>query len=132
MGRVLGIDVGDRRTGIAVSDALGITCRPLTVVQEADRRLLGLEILRLAAEQGATKLVVGLPRPLGGGSSAQLERSQEVAGMLARIAGIPVETWSERFTTKMAKRLKPGQGHADAVAAAFMLQNYLDARMGQE
>jgi len=130
VGRILGIDVGDRRTGVAVSDVVGIACRPLTVIEETDRQALGSEVLRIAAEHEATAVVVGIPRPLRGGDSRQAARSREVVGLLRNTATIPIVTWDERFTTKLARELKPGTGHADAVAAAFMLQNYLDAKWG--
>lgn len=131
MGRILGIDVGDRRTGVAVSDVAGVACRPLVVIEETDRRALGDKVLRLAAEHEATTVVVGIPRPLGGGDGPQAARSREVVTLLQRVSSIPVVAWDERFTTKLAKKLKPGAGHADAVAAAFMLQNFLDAQAGR-
>ncbi len=132
MARILGIDVGDRRTGVALSDVAGIACRPLTVIEETDRGALGSEVLRLAAEHQAAAVVVGVPRPLRGGDSRQAARSREVLALLTKISDIPIVAWDERFTTKLARRLKPGAGHADAVAAAFMLQNFLESKAGAQ
>lgn len=128
MGRVLGVDVGTRRTGLAVSDVLGITCRPLAVVKAADTEEVVRHIAAAAHEHEVEVVVVGVPRSLRGERNAQLAHTETVVECLKEAVLMPVHTWDERYTTKMARRLvRPGD-ELDAVAAAFMLQNYLDAQ----
>jgi len=131
VGRVLGVDVGTRRTGLAVSDVLGITCRPLAVVKAADTEEVVRHIAAAALEHEVEAVVVGIPRSLRGDRNAQLAHTESVVESLRETVPMPVRTWDERYTTKMARRLvRPGE-ELDAVAAAFMLQNYLDAQEKQ-
>ena len=126
--RILGIDLGRARTGLALSDPLGLTCRPLAVVHEKDEARLIRRIAVVAEENGVTTLVLGLPRPLSGGTNAQIESVVAFAAHLAQEVPVPVVTWDERFTTKLAERTKGRSAARDAVAASYMLQNYLDSR----
>lgn len=134
--RFLGVDYGSSRTGLAVSDPLGITCRPFGILAERDEDRLVAQILSTARELGVEAIVVGIPRPLSGGSNQQLEtviafvthlQHYVQAGQDGRIA---VETWDERFTSSLARRGHSGHGHRDAVAACYLLQSYLDALSG--
>ncbi len=84
-------------------------------------------IVEEAEREGASRIVVGLPRPLAGGTNAQLEAAQAFARRLQAATHLSVVTWDERFTTKLAERGRRGKGPADAVAACHLLQNYLDA-----
>ena len=98
------------------------------MVEERDRDRLLLRIVEAAKENDAGKIVVGLPRSLRGGANAQADKVLEFVGALADAAGIAVYTWDERFTSRMAEAHGTrGKAH-DAVAACYMLQNYLDAR----
>jgi putative Holliday junction resolvase len=126
--RVLGIDLGTSRTGIAISDPLGITCTPFPVIRERDQEKVLLRVVAIADEHGADEIVVGLPRPLGGGSNEQLKTVIEFIGRLAAIATRPVVSWDERFTSKLAERGAKRVGEQDSVAACYMLQDYLDWR----
>ena len=126
--RVLGIDPGTSRTGVALSDPLGVTCTPLPVIRERDQEKLLLRIVAVADEQGAEEIVVGLPRPLGGGSNQQLEVVTAFTERLAASTAMPVVTWDERFTSKLAERGGKRTGDHDSVAACYMLQDYLDWR----
>ena len=126
--RVLGIDPGTSRTGVALSDPLGVTCTPLPVIRERDQEKLLLRVVAIADEQGAEEIVVGLPRPLGGGSNQQLEAVTAFTQRLAASTAMPVVTWDERFTSKLAERGGKTTGDHDSVAACYMLQNYLDWR----
>lgn len=137
-GRVLGIDLGSRRVGIAVSDSAGSMAMPYEVVQrsasghEEDHRRLA----ELVEETGATLVVVGLPLSMDGSvghaATAALAESEELRAALT----VPVETFDERLTTVSADRnLVQQRMKADArrrvvdkVAAAVMLQAWLDAR----
>jgi putative Holliday junction resolvase len=126
--RVLGIDLGGSRTGLALSDPLGLTCSPLDVVAERDEERLLLRIVAEVKEQDVGEIVVGLPRPLAGGTNRQVESAFDFAKRLERQSGVPVVTWDERFTSKLAERGRSRVKAQDAVAACYMLQSYLDSR----
>ncbi len=128
MGRVLGVDVGSKRTGFAVSDQLGITCRPLKVVRVNTVDDTVSAIISTVEEQQAETIVVGIPRPLRGGHSDQTDHTLAVVRSLCERSHVPVVSWDERFTTKMAREVTSSEKKLDAVAAAFILQNYLDAQ----
>ena len=124
----MGIDLGKSRTGIALSDPLGITCSPLPVVRERDEGQVLLRVVAIAEEHGADEIVVGLPRPLGGGSNEQLQSVVAFKERLAATTAKTVVTWDERFTSKLADRGGKRTGEQDSVAACYMLQDYLDWR----
>ena len=120
--KVLALDYGSARTGVAVSDPTGSLARPLCVVEQAATET-GLARLReLVEEQGAERVVVGLPLTLRGTKGDQArETEQFVEGLRAAVA-VPVETFDERFTTTLAGA-GPGE---DARAAAHLLSSYLE------
>ena len=132
--RFLGVDYGGSRTGLALSDPLGITCGPVGTIHEKDEDVLVGRVLEAAVENSVTMIVVGLPRPLSGGSNAQSEAAMAFKERLESKTSIPVKMWDERFTSKLADRgreRKSGAAHKgeqDAVAACYMLQSYLDSR----
>jgi putative Holliday junction resolvase len=125
--RCLGVDLGRSRTGLALSDPLGVTCAPFGAVTEKDESRLILRIVAVADEQGVGKIVLGLPRPLSGGTNRQLEAVLSFKTRLERQTEIPVLTWDERFTSKLAARGRPRRAPHDEVAACFTLQSYLDS-----
>ena len=125
--RYLGVDFGATRTGLSLSDASGLICRPLTVVVERDVDALIDLVLDYADREEVGEIVVGLPRPLSGGTNAQLEAADDFAKRLRERASMTVATWDERFTSKLAERGRSATAPADAVAACYVLQNYLDA-----
>ncbi len=125
--RYLGVDFGASRTGLSLSDATGLICRPLTVVVERDTEALIDHVLEYACAEDVGEIVVGLPRPLSGGTNAQLEAADAFAKRLGERASMVVVTWDERFTSKLAERGRSKSTPADAVAACYVLQNYLDA-----
>jgi putative Holliday junction resolvase len=139
--RVLGVDLGARRIGLALSDPLGVLAGPLTVLQRAgDRAADHTAILREAAENEATLVVVGLPLSLSTGRPGPAARAtlEEVAELTERAAAcdppVAVETYDERLTTVTAQRslaaggvrAKDRRSVVDKVAAAVMLQAWLD------
>jgi putative Holliday junction resolvase len=124
----LGIDVGTSRTGVAISDPLGVTCTPLPLIRERDREKALLRVVAIAQEHGVSEIVVGLPRPLGGGTNQQLESVVAFTERLATLAELPIMTWDERFTSKLAQSDAKRSGEQDSVAACYMLQDYLDWR----
>jgi len=134
--RVLGLDVGQRRIGVAVSDALGLTAQPLTVLTRREPAADAEAVCRLAQEQEAQVIVVGLPVGLKGEEGPAAERVREFGRLLAGKVGVPIEFWDERFSTVEAERaMRAGgatarqqRGVVDKVAAALVLQSYLDAQ----
>jgi putative Holliday junction resolvase len=137
--RVLGLDLGSKRIGVAVSDRSGTLASPLTVVQRSGRRSDDHERLRrLVVEEEAERVVVGLPLSLDGSVGRAAEGAIAEAGQLASVVGVPVETYDERLTTVTADRnlmevrmrAEARRRIVDKVAAAVMLQAWLDGRRG--
>lgn len=132
----MGLDVGERRIGVAIGDELDTISSPLTVVQRRDGDLAELRDLALA--KGIDRIVVGMPTGLSGREGPQAALVREFAdALLASLQpGTRVEFWDERLTTTVAERTlresgnrrRRRKGEVDAVAAAVILQGYLDAR----
>ena len=122
--RVLALDYGAARTGVAVSDATGTIARPLEVVERAATPD-GLARLReLVGEHGAELVVVGLPLTLRGERGSQAVETEAFVEALRDAVSVPVETYDERFTTSLASAA-PGSAPEDARAAAHLLESYL-------
>ncbi len=120
--KVLALDYGSARTGVAVSDPSGTLARPLCVVERAGTAA-GLARLReLVQEEGAERVVVGLPLTLRGTRGEQARETEGFVESLRAAVDIPIETFDERFTTTLAG---PGPGD-DARAAAHLLSSYLE------
>jgi len=115
--KVLALDYGSARTGVAVSDPTGTVARPLCVVEPSIDRIRGL-----VAEEEAERVVVGLPLTLRGEHGAQAAETERFVEALRAALDVPVETFDERFTTVLAG---PGAGD-DARAAAHLLSSYLE------
>lgn len=135
--RVLGIDLGTKRIGIAVSDSGGSLAMPYEVVQRGrDRRADHRRIAELARETEAEAVVVGLPLSLDGTDGPAAKRARREAQEIGLAVGLPVELWDERLTTVTAERdlmALDMRGEArrrvvDKVAAAVLLQAWLDHR----
>lgn len=134
--RVLALDVGDKRIGVAVGEAEVRLASPLTTISRASEPEDVDAVLGLAAEQGAGTIVVGLPLSLSGRMGAQAKSVAHFAKVLASRASVPVETVDERYSTVQAERLLTEGGvkasrdraRVDAAAATVILQSYLDAR----
>ena len=124
--RFLGVDYGSSRTGLALSDPLGVTCRPFGILAQRDEERLIQGILEAATVEQVGSIVVGLPRPLSGKTNRQMESVLSFVKRLECEASIPVQTWDERFTTSLAQRGRTRKKPQDAVAACYMLQSYLD------
>jgi putative Holliday junction resolvase len=136
--RVLGVDFGERRIGLAVSDDLGITARPLHAIESRGYRADAARVAEVAREQGADAIVVGLPLRMGGELSPLAKRAQRFARALRAAVEAPVSLWDERLSTVEAEqamaeaRVKRGKrrDQVDAAAAAVILQSYLDRSRG--
>jgi putative Holliday junction resolvase len=126
--RVLALDYGTARCGCALSDPTGTIVEPLDAVEPPDPA----RIARLAEECGAERIVVGLPVTLAGGEGRQAKLSREFAAGLQSQVQVPVETYDERLTTRMADRsAAEGAGaDRDSLAAAHLLESYLASRKG--
>jgi putative Holliday junction resolvase len=122
--RVLAIDHGAVRTGVAVSDATGTLARPLTVVDRVDSDAGFAALLDLLAEQQPALIVVGLPVSLDGRENAQAGRARSFAARLKAEVAVPVDLYDERFTSKLADQ-RGGRAARDARAAATLLEDYL-------
>ena len=123
--RVLALDYGAARTGVAVSDPSGTLARPVGVVRRAATEAGLAEVARLVVEHEAERVVVGLPLTLRGEHGRQATETQAFVAALAEALPIPVETADERFTTTLAQRFGGG-AQEDAAAAAHLLQGWLD------
>lgn len=122
--RVLALDFGAARTGVAVSDPTGTLARPLTVVERAASEA-GLDrVAALVREQGAERVVVGLPLTLRGDHGEQARETERFVNELRAVVEVPVETFDERFTTTLAEG--GGDAPEDARAAAHLLAGYLE------
>ena len=135
-GRVLGLDVGDRRVGVAVSDELGLTAQPvLTLVRKNRRQDLG-SLARLVRKYGCAQVVVGNPLYMSGDVSPQALKAQAFAQALQLQTGVEVTLWDERLSTTEAHRHLDAAGRVpadrraviDQVAAVLILQSFLDSR----
>jgi putative Holliday junction resolvase len=133
--RVIGIDLGSKRIGVAVSDRTGTLASPLTVVlRSGDLVVDHQRLAAIAAEEEAERMVVGLPLSLSGDAGPAARAALVEAGALAEVVGVPIETFDERLTTVTADRaLREGNIKGarrrqviDKMAAAVMLQAWLD------
>jgi len=159
--RSLGLDVGDKRTGVAISDPQGILATPLTVLANKDEDAFIDEIIKLVEQYNAECVVVGLPRRLNGEMGKQASKVTAFADKLSwrakrsNLNQLDVQLWDERFSTKAAERLKTeadskrsklrsrtkkgAKNHSfsvkaelDAIAAAFILQGFLDSHRPEQ
>jgi putative holliday junction resolvase len=122
--KLIALDYGAARTGVAVSDASGTIARPLTVVERAGSDDGLQRIVALVGDQGAEAVVVGLPLTLRGERGLQAEETERFVERLRAALDVPVETYDERFTTTLASHVA-GTAPEDARAAAHLLESYL-------
>ena len=134
MRRLLGIDLGRARTGVAISDELGMLAHPLeTIVTQSAEHLLA-RIKKIVAEKNVERVVVGLPRHMNGSLGEGAKEAQAFAEKLRLLVSCEVVTWDERLSTVAAERALRAAGKKtretravrDQVAAQMILQNYLD------
>jgi len=131
----MGLDVGEKRIGIAVSDPLGWTAQGHSVLQRTtlDNDLAALQ--ELCRQLECQLLVIGLPRNMNGTLGPKAEEIQKFAGQLQELTGLPIVYWDERLTTRSAERVlleadlsrRKRKQVIDKVAAVHILQGYLDA-----
>ena len=119
-GRILGVDPGDQRIGLAISDPTGTIAGPLTVLKHVARAIDAAAIAAVAAEQGAVRIVVGQALDLDGQPSPQGRKSARLAEAIQMQTDLPAELWDG------VRRSRRG-GHLDEIAATVILQSYLEA-----
>lgn len=126
--KVLALDYGSARTGVAVSDPTATVARPLGVVEGAASDAGIARIVELARAEEVDRIVVGLPVTLRGERGAQAAETERFVRALVAAAEVPVETWDERFTTRLAgeSAAAGARGEEDALAAAHLLSSYLE------
>jgi putative Holliday junction resolvase len=130
----MALDVGDSRIGVALSDPMEILASPLVIIKRLNEASDILSIVNLVNEHKAGKLIVGLPVSLSGGEGMQAEKVKAFISSLGSSLPVTVETFDERFSTVTAREYMRETGkkkdrfrkHDDAIAAAVILQNYLD------
>jgi putative Holliday junction resolvase len=122
--KVLALDYGSARTGVAVSDPTGTVARPLGVVEQAASKDGIARLVELAREEDVERIVVGLPITLRGEHGAQAEETDRFVELLRAAVDLPVESFDERFTTKLAEASET-RAEQDSVAAAHLLSSYL-------
>ena len=132
--RILALDLGKKRIGLAISDELGFTAQGLETIERQGRRDDIETLRRLVAERGVTKFLLGDPLHMSGDASRQGDYTREFASELERKTGLPIEFRDERWTSREAERTIRGEGVAngrrkptiDKLSAVILLQSYLD------
>jgi putative holliday junction resolvase len=138
--RVVGLDLGEKTIGVAVSDELGMIAHPRRTLRRTGNKSDSFAVANLAAEEQAVRIVIGLPLTLEGSVGPAARRVLAFVDALRRVVKIPVETWDERFSTAAVERqlIEADVSRArrkeviDQHAAAFILQGWLDAQRGPE
>ncbi len=138
--RCLGLDIGDRWIGVALSDPGGILASPFSIIERMDDGQAIAAIADIINKEQVGQVVVGLPLSLDGSLSGQAEKVNDFARKLSEHIKTPMEFRDERLTTVMAQRLKRASGgkkgrgktRYDSQAAAIILQNYLDESLPSE
>ena len=134
--RILGVDFGEKRIGLALSDPLGLTAQGLETLMNKGKKQVLEEFSRICRDRGVGEIVVGLPINMNGSLGP---KAKEVLGWVPELesaVGIPVKTWDERLTSREAGRLMIEEGlsrkkqkkNSDRLAAMLLLQGYLEAR----
>jgi putative Holliday junction resolvase len=133
-GRLLCIDVGGKRIGVAISDEMGVIASPVAMVPRGPQS--GRDIRAHVDRLGAIRLIVGLPVGMSGREGPQAREVRDFVDSIAEVVGLPIEYWDERLSTSIAEKSLIAGGtrrdkrkqQVDAVAAAVILQGYLDSR----
>ncbi|NPV42484.1 MAG: Holliday junction resolvase RuvX [Firmicutes bacterium] len=134
--RVMALDVGDRNIGVAISDETGLVARGIGVIKRKSIEKDLQDIKNFIKENHVEKIVIGLPKNMNGTVGFQGSKVLNLVKKLKEVTSLPVITWDERLTTVMAERVliqanmsrKKRKGIIDKMAAAIILQNYLDSQ----
>jgi putative Holliday junction resolvase len=134
--RILGIDYGQKRIGVAISDELGVVATPVGNVEENGINAAVAAIAKLVADRDVWKIIVGLPRNMDGSIGPKAQETLAFVEKLKTRVSVPVQTWDERLTTRAAERAlieadvsrKKRREAVDKMAAQLILQGYLDSQ----
>lgn len=127
--RILGIDYGTKRIGIAVSDESELIARELIVLSPKE---FLKRVGKIIEDQDVKKIVVGLPLNMEGKETEKTKEVNAFVTTIKALLGIPVATFDERFSSQMASKLPGGRSQVDSLAAQIILQNYLDAKRNKK
>jgi len=135
-GRILALDLGKRRIGLALSDELGLTAQGLETLQRTNLRADLAHLAKIISERNVGMILMGNPLHMSGHEGRQAEHAREFADRLHAFTGLPVEFWDERLTTVEAQRVLRQSGISiekrakavDKLAAVILLESYLDSR----
>ncbi len=134
--RILGLDIGDKRIGVSVSDELGITAQPLETIEVSSGDSARGEIKRVVEELKVSEIIAGLPLSMDGSDSERTRTIRAFIEKLERDVAVPVKTWDERLSSLQVERVmisaglsrKKRKSKSDRLAAQVILQSYLDSR----
>jgi len=137
--RVLAVDPGEKRLGLALSDPGGMIANPLTVIQHISRPVDAAQIAQIALQHGAEQIVIGQALDSEGQPTPASRRSARLAAAVRAQTNIPVILWDESHSTRAAQQARRAMGarrsqragHLDALAATYILQTYLDCQAEQ-
>ncbi len=137
---LLGVDFGDARTGLALSDPTGLLATGAGCIRQSNLRKTAQETAAFAREKGAARIIVGNPRNMNGSEGSRSERVRVFAALLGELSGIPVELFDERLTTVSAHRFladggvygKKRKNAVDELSATLILQDYMDRRKNEQ
>lgn len=135
--RIIGLDYGEARIGVAVSDLLGTIANPLDTISEKDREKQIEKVLEVIERERAEKIVVGLPKRMDGTLGHRAEYTKAFAEELAKLSSLPLVMWDERLSSSEAHRMLEAGGvsgkkrktKVDKIAAVLILQTYLDSQI---
>ena len=134
--KIMAVDYGDVRTGLAVCDRTEFLASPIGVIEERNAPILAMKIAHMAEQYEVGEIVVGLPKNMNGSIGPRAEKCQAFAEMLSELTEVPVNMWDERSTTVTAHQIlnqtnvrgKNRKAVVDEVAATVILESYLDYR----
>ncbi len=134
--RILGLDAGTKRLGVAISDEMGWTAQPLDVIQAGSPEEMTVALKERVAEYELDRVVIGLPKHMNGSEGASAEMARKLGDLVHEALGVEVEFWDERLTSVAAERVlleanvkrKKRKNVIDKIAATMILQGWLDAQ----
>lgn len=134
--KIMSVDYGDVRTGLAVCDRTEFLASPIGVIEERNAPILAMKVAHMAEQYEVGEIIVGLPKNMNGSIGPRAEKCQAFAEMLSELTEVPVNMWDERSTTVTAHQIlndtnvrgKKRKSVVDAVAATVILEGYLDYR----
>lgn len=129
MSRILAVDPGDKRHGLAISDPSRLIARPLSVLEHTSRSADVSEIIHMAEKHEANTILVGIPYDSDGNPGPQARKALRLVEALCETTSIPILTWDESGSTQAALQIRKADQLLDARAAAVILQEYLNAQI---